>query len=326
MYCFGSFVLNHCRLYLKKFANSPSSKHYSKNRNSLVRFWTLAGDILVLLIKLKVEFDTPWGNRQRTLCNASKILKKYYRVKETFVLILSYVPTRLGNVIMKDFKMKEDNSKMVLHRFTRQVTSNKPLENSTKIRLILEDVVTSSFKKICQNTGTWNVCPRGLTGPPGRDGPKGDKGDRGRRGKKGMKGQPGRSGKQGIMGPPGIRGEKGVKGDIGASGVPGMKGEQGESISAPKVTVSSSHLTVNESNTAVLLCSVSGNPVPQVAWSRVRGVLPSNRTKVPSEGLLQINEVRLEDAGNYKCVARNILGREEKLVILAVQSKQKLII
>ena len=68
---------------------------------------------------------------------------------------------------MKDFKKKEDNSKMVLHRFTRQVTSNKPFENSTKIRLILEDVVTSSFKKICQNTGTWNVCPRGLLGPPG---------------------------------------------------------------------------------------------------------------------------------------------------------------
>ena len=252
--------------------------------------------------------------------------KKYYRVKETFVLILSYVTTRLGNVTMKDFKKKEDNSKMVLHRFTRQVTSNKPFENSTKIRLILEDVVTSSFKKICQNTGTWNVCPRGLPGPPGRDGPKGDKGNQGRRGKKGMMGQPGRSGKQGIMGPPGIRGEKGLKGDIGAPGIPGMKGEPGESISAPKVTVSSSHLTVNESNTAVLLCSVSGNPVPQVAWSRVRGVLPSNRTKVSSEGLLQINEVRLEDAGNYKCVARNILGREEKLASLAIQSKLKLII
>ena len=102
--------------------------------------------------------------------------KKYYRVKETFVLILSYVTTRLGNVTMKDFKKKEDNSKMILHRFTRQVTSNKPFENSTKIRLILEDVVTSSFEKICQNTGTWNVCPRGLPGPPGSNGPKGDQG------------------------------------------------------------------------------------------------------------------------------------------------------
>ena len=90
--------------------------------------------------------------------------KKYYRVKETFVLILSYVPTRLGNVTMKDFKKKEDNSKMVLHRFTRQVTSNKPFENSTKIRLILEDVVTSRLKKFCRNTGNLNACPHGLPG------------------------------------------------------------------------------------------------------------------------------------------------------------------
>ncbi|CAH3174395.1 unnamed protein product [Porites evermanni] len=103
-----------------------------------------------------------------------------------------------------------------------------------------------------------------------------------------------------------------------------MKGEPGESISSPKVTVSSSHLTVNESNTAVLLCSVSGNPVPQLAWSRVGGVFPSNRTKVSSEGLLQFNKVRLEDAGTYKCVARNILGREEKRASLVVESQPKI--
>ena len=225
-------------------------------------------------------------------------------------------------MLLKKPTHKEESTKEKLSRVARHITNNQSFNRSANMKQVLEDVVTSSFKKICQNTGTWNVCPRGLPGPPGRDGPKGDKGDRGRRGKKGMMGQPGRSGKQGITGPPGIRGEKGVKGDIGAPGIPGMKGEPGESISSPKVTVSSSHLTVNESNTAVLLCSVSGNPVPQLAWSRVGGVLPSNRTKVSSEGLLQINKVRLEDAGAYKCVARNILGREEKRASLVVESKQ----
>ena len=44
-----------------------------------------------------------------------------------------------------------------------------------------------------------------------------------------------------------------------------MKGELEESVSAPNVRVSPSHLTVNQGNTAVLLFSVSGNPVPQVA-------------------------------------------------------------
>ena len=119
---------------------------------------------------------------------------------------------------------------------------------------VLEDVVTSSFKKICQKSGSLNVCPRGLPGPPGR---------RGRKGSQGIMGPPGRVGKQGIKGPPGIRGEKGIKGGIGPPGIPGFKGEPGESISAPKVTISlASQLTVNESNTAALFCSATGNPTP----------------------------------------------------------------
>ena len=84
-----------------------------------------------------------------------------------------------------------------------------------------------------------------------------------------------------------------------------MKGQPGESISAPIITLSSSQLTVNESTTASLLCSASGNPAPQITWSRKDGVLntitiPSSRTKVTAEGLMQIDDARLEDAGRYK--------------------------
>ena len=134
-------------------------------------------------------------------------------------------------------------------------------------------------------------------------------------------GPPGKSGKQGIMGPPGIRGEKGVKGDIGLQGIPGIKGEPGESISTPKITLSSTELTVTKSDSASLLCYASGNPAPRVAWSRENGVLPHHKTRETSDGLLQIDDARLEDAGKYKCVAQNILGREEKVISLIVQSK-----
>ena len=197
-----------------------------------------------------------------------------------------------------------------LKRSTRSIANSAAFNKSKNLKEVLEDVVTSSFKKICHNSG--NVCPQERPGPPGR---------RGRKGSQGMMGQPGRSGKQGIMGPPGIRGEKGIKGDTGAPGIPGMKGEPGESISTPKITLSSSQLTVNERTTASLLCSASGNPAPQVAWSRVNGVLPSSRTKVTAEGLMQIDDARLEDAGRYKCVAQNILGRKEEVASLVVQSK-----
>ena len=193
---------------------------------------------------------------------------------------------------------------------------------------VLEDVVTSSFKQICQRRGSLNICPRGLPGPPGRRGRKGSQGIMGPPGPDGgpgVMGPPGRSGKQGIMGPPGIRGEKGIKGDIGPPGIPGIKGEPGESISAPKVTISpASQLTVNESNTAALYCSANGNPAPRLSWVRVNGSLPSNRIKVTSDGLMQIDDVRLEDAGKYKCMARNILGKDENAANLVVQSKLKL--
>ena len=53
----------------------------------------------------------------------------------------------------------------------------------------------------------------------------------------------------------------------------------------------------------------------------MNGVLPHHRTRVTSDGLLQIDDTRLEDAGKYKCVAQNILGREEKVISLIVQSK-----
>ena len=199
-----------------------------------------------------------------------------------------------------------------LHRITRSISNKLHFNNSASFKEVLEDVVTSSFKKICQNSGSFNVCPRGMPGPSGK---------RGKKGSQGITGPPGRSGKQGVMGPPGIRGEKGIKGDIGPPGIPGIKGEPGESISVPKVTITPLQLTVNESNTAALFCSATGNPAPQVSWSRVNRSLPSSRTRVTSEGLMQIADVRLEDAGKYKCTARNVLGQDEQATSLVVQSK-----
>ena len=137
-----------------------------------------------------------------------------------------------------------------------------------------------------------------------------------------MMGPPGKNGKRGIVGPPGIRGEKGIKGDIGPPGIPGIKGQPGESISLPKVTISpSSQLTVNDSNPSVFLCSVSGNPAANATWTKVNGSLPTNRVKVTSDGLLRIKDVQPEDAGKYSCVAKNLLGTDEKVVTLIVQSK-----
>ena len=78
---------------------------------------------------------------------------------------------------------------------------------------------------------------------------------------------------------------------------------------------------MNESDAAVLLCSTSGNPAPTLVCSRINETLPSNRTKVLSNGVIKIAGVQLVDAGKYKCVAQNVLGRDEKFASIIVQSE-----
>ena len=206
------------------------------------------------------------------------------------------------------------------HRVKRSISQPSPFNNSAHIKELFGDIISSTLK-LCQYQGQLNVCPRGRPGLPGRAGPKGDKGTKGPRG---IIGATGRSGKPGKMGPSGVKGEKGIKGDIGAPGLPGIpgtKGEPGESLSPPKVTISAPKVIVNETKTASLLCSASGNPAVQISWSKTKGSLPRSRTKVASNGLMQITNVGLEDAGEYKCDARSILGKDEKTASLVVQSR-----
>ena len=216
------------------------------------------------------------------------------------------------------------DSESKLLRFKPVISSSSSSNISSFIKEALDDIVTTTLK-ICQKRGNCNVGPRGRPGPPGRAGNKGNKGNKGRRGRKGSQGimgPRGKRGKQGIMGPPGIRGEKGIKGDIGPPPIPGIKDEPDESIFPPKVTISpASQLTVNESNTTVFFCSVSGNPTAKLTWVKVYGSLPSDRAKVTSDGLMQIKDVRLEDAGRYRCMAENRLGNDEEVTTLVVQSK-----
>ena len=114
-------------------------------------------------------------------------------------------------------------------------------------------------------------------------------------------GTPGKRGKQGIMGPAGPKGDIGFKGqkrDKGPPGMPGTKGEPGESISAPVVAVSPTNRTVNESGTASLQCSVSGNPEPAVVWSKRGNVSEVSKSAI-SRGRLLLKNVNESDSGEY---------------------------
>ena len=183
--------------------------------------------------------------------------------------------------------------------------------------------------KLCQYIAKAGLCSPGPPGPPGSRGEKGTRGRRGHKGKignkgdRGIMGSPGKSGKQGIMGPigpPGEVGSKGQKGAIGPAGRPGAKGEPGESISAPVVAVSPTTLTVNESGSAMLQCSVSGNPQPTFAWSKVHQQSQVSRS-TDSSGTLVLKNVKGSDSGVYNCSAVNVLGQAYALARLVVNGK-----
>ncbi|KAM8954057.1 immunoglobulin superfamily member 10 isoform 2-T2 [Pelodytes ibericus] len=79
---------------------------------------------------------------------------------------------------------------------------------------------------------------------------------------------------------------------------------------------------------AVLHCEAIGEPKPKIFW-----LLPSSdmiatshdRYVLHDNGSLTINQIKLLDAGEYMCVARNPAGDDTKLLKLDVQSKPPLI-
>ncbi len=165
--------------------------------------------------------------------------------------------------------------------------------------------------------------PPGMQGPKGSRGRKGPRGATGRKGSRGSRGEPGPHGKQGIIGPPGHKGEQGIQGVPGPRGIPGAKGEPGQSISPPLVVISPMKQTVKENQSAVFQCSISGNPQPTVEWLGANSAPLNGRFHFDRDDSLEVRHVTLDDAGEYTCVGRNLLGTANKTAVMIVEGKFK---
>ncbi|XP_067157638.1 immunoglobulin superfamily member 10 [Apteryx mantelli] len=83
--------------------------------------------------------------------------------------------------------------------------------------------------------------------------------------------------------------------------------------------------------TTILNCSVDGNPPPEIIWMLPNGTWFSSGIKTAqfltgSNGALTIYDTARDDAGKYRCAARNKVGYIEKLIILEVGQKPRILI
>ena len=62
-------------------------------------------------------------------------------------------------------------------------------------------------------------------------------------------------------------------------------------------------LQVNQQRNITVPCQASGDPQPTVTWVKENGSLPFGRSKVSSDGTLQIWNTKEEDSGTYTCKA-----------------------
>lgn len=69
-------------------------------------------------------------------------------------------------------------------------------------------------------------------------------------------------------------------------------------------------------------CETTGYPLPQLDWIRVHGNMSPEATF--NNGVWYLAAALKNDAAEYKCVARNNVGKDEKTTILYVRGTIKI--
>ncbi|NXS64294.1 IGDC4 protein, partial [Brachypteracias leptosomus] len=80
-------------------------------------------------------------------------------------------------------------------------------------------------------------------------------------------------------------------------------------LATPSISQAPETISRTRASTARFVCKAEGEPTPTIHWLKNGATILSNgRVKVQSSGSLVINQIGLEDAGYYQCVAENSLG------------------
>ncbi|XP_044836855.1 immunoglobulin superfamily DCC subclass member 4 isoform X2 [Mauremys mutica] len=80
-------------------------------------------------------------------------------------------------------------------------------------------------------------------------------------------------------------------------------------LAPPSISQSPETISRTRASTARFVCKAEGEPAPVIHWLKNgEPILSNGRVKIQSSGSLVINQIGLEDAGYYQCVAENRLG------------------
>ncbi|XP_065590428.1 immunoglobulin superfamily DCC subclass member 4 [Cyrtonyx montezumae] len=80
-------------------------------------------------------------------------------------------------------------------------------------------------------------------------------------------------------------------------------------LATPSISQAPETISRTRASTARFVCKAEGEPAPTIQWLKNgEAILSNGRVKVQSSGSLVINQIGLEDAGYYQCVAENSLG------------------
>uniref|UniRef100_A0A671RJD4 Muscle, skeletal receptor tyrosine protein kinase-like n=1 Tax=Sinocyclocheilus anshuiensis TaxID=1608454 RepID=A0A671RJD4_9TELE len=95
----------------------------------------------------------------------------------------------------------------------------------------------------------------------------------------------------------------------------------------PQIKRHPTNMTLIVESKAVLPCLTSGYPKPEISWIKGDDLIKVNsRISVLESGSLKINNIKKEDAGPYRCVARNSFGIVySKPVTIEVQAPAKIL-
>ena len=88
---------------------------------------------------------------------------------------------------------------------------------------------------------------------------------------------------------------------------------------APQVLLSFKTKLAEEKQNVTIACNVTGQPQPDIKWSKSGGTMPKSRNGVKN-GVLTIYNVAGTDRGTYVCKAKNILGFASDTTLLVVFS------